>query len=148
MKQVGKYNLFKALSILITCVPPIAVAMSYGNMFIETSGASMSFAGVLAVLFACLFLKNKIAENFKVPSPFVVATVLFVTILLIEQILIPVKYTCLVTMVCCGVDELTFKRIYKRIELLMPEKHEAYKHLGFYACKTEQLTGETTNEQS
>ena len=93
-------------------------------------------------------MKNKIAENFKLPSPFIIATVLFIVIILIESILIPAKYTCLVVMIACGIDEISFKRIYQRIEILLPEKKEAYKHLGFYFCKTETMIGDNTNEQS
>ena len=41
-------------------------------------------------------------------------------------------------------DELSVKRIYQRIELLLPEKRNAYRHFGFYVCKTETLSkGET-----
>ena len=146
MGEVGKYNLFKSLSILITCVPTLLVSFSYGDLFVKSTGASMSLAAIIGILIAVLFLKNKIAENFKLPSPFIVATILFVIILLVEQIILPVKFTCLTVMIVCAIDELSFKRIYKRIELLLPEKREAYKHLGFYMCKSKTLLG-VNNEQ-
>lgn len=146
MKKVFKYNLFKSLSLLITCVPSFVITSYYGDFIIRDSKATISFAGVISILVAVLFLKNKIAENFKVPSPFIIACVLFFLTILIEHILIQVRMTCLVIMISCGVDEFTFKRIYKNIEVLMPEKMKAYKHLGFYVCKSDKLK-EFTNEQ-
>ena len=144
MKDVGKYNLFKLLSLIITVVPTLIVAFSFKDAIITDSNASISFAGIIGILCAILFLKNKIAENFKVPSPFVIATILFVIIIMVENILIPAKYMCLTIMIVCGIDELSFKRIYQRIELLLPEKRNAYRHFGFYVCKTETLSkGET-----
>lgn len=146
MGEVGKYNLFKGLSMFITCIPTLIVCFSHSDAIVKDGGASISFAAMIGILIAILFLKNKIAENFKIPSPFIIATVLFVTITVIEKILLPVKFTCLTVMIVCGIDELSFKRIYKRIELLLPEKREVYKHLGFYICKTETLLGKTDNE--
>ena len=142
MGEVGKYNIFKTLSILITCIPTLVVAFSYSDVIVCSSGASISSAGIIGIFIAFLFLKNKIAENFKMPSPFVAAAILFGIIILIEQILLPVKFTCLTVMIACGIDELSFKRIYKRIEFLMPEKSKAYKHLGFYIVKSKTLIGE------
>lgn len=139
MKKVFKYNLFKSLSLLVTCVPSFLVTAYYGDFIIRDSKATISFAGVMSILVAVLFLKNKIAENFKVPSPFIVACVLFFLTILIEHILLQVKMTCLVIMISTGIDELSFKRIYKSIEVLMPEKIKAYKHLGFYICKSDKL---------
>ena len=146
MKEICKYNIFKALSILITSIPTLLVALSFGNDIIQSSSKSISFTGLVGIFLAFLFLKNKIAENFKLPSPFIVSAVLFVLILFVESIIIPVKMTCLTVMIVCGIDELTFKRIYKRIELLLPDKKEAYKHLGFYVCKTETILGDLNDE--
>lgn len=148
MKEVGKYNLFKTLSILLTCIPTILVGLSFSDEVVEDAGKSMSFAGVIGILIALLFLKDKLAENFKLPSPFIISAILFGIIVLIEQILIPVKFTCLTVMIVTGIDELIFKRIYKRIELLLPETCKIYKHFGFYMCKTEKLIGESDNEQN
>lgn len=144
MKIVSKYNLFKALSILETCVPSLLVALSYKDSVVSSSGASISFVGIIGVLMALLFFKDKIAENFKMPSPFIVASILFLIIILIENLLIPVKFTCLVVMISCGIDELTFKRIYKKIEYQMPDKSEAHKFMGFYTCKSDTLLGDNT----
>lgn len=146
MREVGKYNLFKGLSMLITCIPTLAVAFSYGDVIVKDVGASMSLAAIIGIFFAALFLKNKIAENFKIPSTFVIATALFIIVVLVEKILLPVKSTCLTVMIACGIDELSFKRIYKRIELKLPENREVYKHFGFYICKTETLLGKVQDE--
>jgi hypothetical protein len=122
------------------------MAFSYGDVIVTDSGASISLAAIIGILIAVLCLKGKIAENFKIPSAFIVATVLFVIIILVEKILLPAKFTCLTCMISCGIDELSFKRIYNRLEILMPEKSKIYKHFGFYFCKSEKL-GEFTNVQ-
>ena len=146
MKEVGKYNLFKALSTFITTVPTILVAFLFKDSIVYDTNASVSFAAMIGIICALLFFKNKIAENFKLPSPFIIASILFIVIIMIENILIPTKYICLTVMIVCGIDELLFKRIYERIEMLLPEKRNIYKHFGFYICKTETITGEIKEE--
>ncbi len=143
MKEVAKYNLFKTMSLILTIGAPLITAITYSDFIVYDSSASISMAGVIAILFSALFLKDKIAENLKLPSPFVAATVLFITIQVIKSIIIPMETICGVTMLICGIDQLTFRRIYKRIELLLPEKVKAYKHFGFIFCKTDELKGET-----
>ena len=145
MKEVGKYNLFKVLSIIITCVPPLIVAYWLGDMIVYDAGASISLAAIIAMLTAFLFLKNKLFENIKVPSPFIISTVLFVLLIAVEQIIVPAKWVSGTVMVCTAIDELSFKRIYTRVEMLLPETAKAYKHFGFYFCKTDKLK-ENTNE--
>ena len=81
MREVGKYNLFKGISTVVTTAPIAITAFLQKDAFIKNSGTSISFAAIVGILLAVLFLKNKIAENFKLPSAFVIATVLFVTIL-------------------------------------------------------------------
>jgi len=139
MKIIGKYNLFKAISSALTVGTPLTVIGLCSDFIVHDSSASISVVGVIGILLAALFLKDKIAENFKIPSAFVLATVLFVLIIFIESILVPVKYACLATMIMSGIDELSFKRIYKRLELQMPEKAKAYKYLGFLICTTKTL---------
>ena len=148
MKEIGKYNLFKALSIMLTVVPPLFVAYCFGNMIVYDTRASISLAAIIAIITALFFLKNKILENFKVPSIFVIALILFILLITVEQIIVPAKWVCGTVVICCGLDELIFKRIYKRIEALLPQKREAYKHFGFYFCKTSKLMGDTNNEQN
>lgn len=142
MNKIAKYNVFKLLSILITCVPVLIVTSRYTDFIVYSSGATMSFTAIIGVFIAGLFLKNKIIENFKVPSPFMVSAILFVIILLIEEILIPAKAICLTSMIACGIDEISFKRIYKRIELLLPDNAKAHRFLGFYTCRLSTLRKE------
>lgn len=144
MKEVGKYNLFKVLSILLTCIPTALVALSYSDTIIKDKKASVSFVAIIAIIIVILFLKDKILENFKTPSPFVIALVLFIIIVLFEQIILPAKFVSMTVMIACGIDELSFKRIYKRIEFLLPEKAKAYKHVGFYFCTTNKVLGDNS----
>lgn len=139
MKEVCKYNLFKAISTFMTVGTPLCIVAACSDFIVTSSSASISMTGVIAILFSALFFKDKIVENFKLPSPFIIATILFITILFLESILVPMKYACLGTMITAGIDELTFKRMYKQIELLLPEKAAAYKRFGFLCCKTKTL---------
>ena len=139
MKQVAKYNLFKLLSVLITCIPTLLVSYHFTKDIVKDPGQSISLAGVIGIIVVAAFMKDKIAENFKMPSPFIVSTIIFIFVIVIEKILVGVKFTCLSAMIFCAIDELIFKRIYKRLDMLMPENKEVYKHFGFYFCKTETL---------
>ena len=131
MSKVAKYNLFKGLSTVLTVGTPIATMAIFGNFFVERPSRTMSATAIFAILIAMLFFKDKIAENWKTPSAFVVSLVVFVIIVLVENILQPMKYVCLATMVMSGVDEFTFKHFYKAIAVELPENTEAYKHFGF-----------------
>ena len=139
MKEVCKYNIFKLISTFMTVGTPLAIVASCSDLIITSSSASISMTGVIAILFSALFFKDKIVENFKLPSPFIIATILFIIILFVESIIVPMKFACLGTMATAGIDELTFKRMYKQIEQLLPEKAAAYKRFGFICCKTETL---------
>lgn len=147
MKEVGKYNLFKAISTVLGVGTPIVTLALCSDFFIQSPSASISAGGIFALLFAALFLKDKIAEKFKVTSVFVVSSVLFVIILLVENIIMPIKWVCLATMIASGIDELTFKKFYQRIECELPEKTQTYKIFGFITCKTETLLGKSKGEQ-
>ena len=116
MKTVAKYNLFKGISTFCTVGTPIITLMSCSNLFIHRSDTAISAAGIFTILVSILLLKDKIAENFKVPSAFVLSTVLFVGILLVEKIMLPMKIVALATMITSGIDEITFKRIYKQMD--------------------------------
>lgn len=140
MKTVAKYNLFKGISTFCTVGTPIITLMSCSNLFIHRSDTAISAAGIFAILVSILLLKDKIAENFKVPSAFVLSTVLFVGILLVEKIMLPMKIVALATMITSGIDEITFKRIYKQIEKTLPEAASAYKYVGFLFTTTNKLT--------
>ena len=132
MKSVGKYNLTKGISTILTIGTPIATLASCAGTFLRTPHETISATGIFALLIAALFFRDKIAENFKMPTPLVVSIVVFVLVLLIEAIIQPIKFVCIATMVACGVDEISFKRIYSRIEGFMPKGAENFKMFGFY----------------
>lgn len=140
MKTVAKYNLFKGISTFLTIGSPIVTLLLNNALFVQRSDTAMSFAAIIGILIAALFAKDKLAENLKVPSAFVVSTVLFVLILVVEKVVEPVKYVCLITMITSGVDEITFKRFYKAIELQFPEGASAYKICGFMATTTDKIS--------
>lgn len=139
MKKVGKYNLFKGLSTTLTFGTPIATLLATSDLFRHRSDTALSAASLFAILILMLLFKDKIAENFKCPSAFVVSLAVFLLIVLVEKIMMPVKMICLTTMAACGVDELTFKRLYKAIGVSLPEQTELYKHLGFIFTTSKQL---------
>lgn len=139
MKIVAKYNLFKGISTVATIGTPIITLLSCSNLFVHRSDTAISAAGIFAILIVLLLFKDKIAENFKLPSAFILSTVLFVLILLIENIITPVKYIALTTMIASGVDEITFKRIYKSIEAQLPEAAQYKKFAGFLFTTSKSL---------
>lgn len=150
MKQVGKYNLCKGLSTLMTIGTPIATLACCSGIFLQTPHQTMSATAVFALLIAALFMKDKLAEHFKMPTPLVISIVVFILVILIESIIQPIKYVCLATMIMSGIDELTFKRIYTRIEAFLPKGAETYKVVGFYFTSTEKMLNqlkEINNEQ-
>lgn len=146
MKQVAKYNTFKGISTALTVGTPIATLFACGDMFVHRSETAISAAGIVGIIILMCIFKDKIAEKWKVPSAFVLSAAIFILTLLLEHIVIPVRYVCLTTMIATGVDELTFKRFYKTIEMLLPKEAAAYKHLGFLFTSTDKLTEVTANE--
>lgn len=139
MGKVGKYNLFKAISTVLTIGAPLITLGCCSEMFVHKSGTAVSAAGMFAILVCLLFAKDKIAENFKMPSAFVFSAVSLVLIIMIEQILLPIKLVCIVTLITSGVDELSFKPLYKSIEMSMPETAKAYKKAGFIFSTSKKL---------
>lgn len=139
MKQVAKYNTFKGISTALTVGTPIATLFACGDLFIHRSDTAISMGGILAIVILMCIFKDKIAENWKMPSAFVLATAMFVLTLLLENVIEPMKYVSITTMAATGVDELTFKRFYKSIELLLPKQAAAYKHLGFLFTNSDTL---------
>ena len=136
MKQVGKYNTFKGISTLLTMGTPIITLACCGDFFVERPATAISAAGVFAILIALLFAKDKLAEKIKTPSAFIISAAVLVIIVVVENILLPMKYVCIATMIASGVDELTFKRMYKALECKMPQCWQAYEHFGFIFAKT------------
>jgi hypothetical protein len=142
MKTVAKYNTSKAVSTVLSVGTPLITLACCGDFFIHRSETAISAAGIFAILIAMLFFKDKIAEKFKSPSALVVSIIVLVLILLVENILYPVKCVCIATIAACGVDELTFKNWYKKIEKGLPEDSDTYKHFGFIFATTKTVMGE------
>lgn len=146
MKEVGKYNTFKGISTLLTIGTPIITLACCGDFFVERPATAVSAAGVFAILIALLFAKDKLAEKLKSPSAFIVSAAVLVIIVVVENILLPMKYVCIATMIASGVDELTFKRMYKALECKMPQCWQAYEHFGFIFAKTQDIFDEVQKE--
>ena len=146
MKQVGKYNTFKGISTLLTMGTPIITLACCGDFFVERPATAVSAAGVFAILIALLFAKDKLAEKIKTPSAFIISAAVLVIIVVVENILLPMKYVCIATMIASGVDELTFKRMYKALECKMPQCWQAYEHFGFIFAKTQDIFDEVQKE--
>ena len=146
MKQVGKYNTFKGISTLLTIGTPIITLACCGDFFVQRSETAISAAGVFAILIALLFAKDKLAEKIKSPSAFIISAAVLIIIVVVENILLPMKYVCIATMIASGVDELTFKRMYKALECKMPQCWQAYEHFGFIFAKTQDIFDEVQKE--
>ena len=146
MIQVGKYNTFKGISTLLTMGTPIITLACCGDFFVERPATAISAAGVFAILIALLFAKDKLAEKIKTPSAFIISAAVLVIIVVVENILLPMKYVCIATMIASGVDELTFKRMYKALECKMPQCWQAYEHFGFIFAKTQDIFDEVQKE--
>lgn len=146
MKEVGKYNTFKGISTLLTIGTPIITLACCGDFFVERPATAVSAAGVFAILIALLFAKDKLAEKIKTPSAFIISAAVLVIIVVVENILLPMKYVCIATMIASGVDELTFKRMYKALECKMPQCWQAYEHFGFIFAKTQDIFDEVQKE--
>ena len=146
MKQVGKYNTFKGISTLLTMGTPIITLACCGDFFVERPATAISAAGVFAILIALLFAKDKLAEKIKTPSAFIISAAVLVIIVVVENILLPMKYVCIATMIASGVDELTFKRMYKALECKMPQCWQAHEHFGFIFAKTQDIFEEVQKE--
>ena len=139
MKEVGKYNTFKGISTLLTIGTPIITLACCGDFFTERPATAISAAGVFAILIALLFAKDKLAEKIKTPSAFIISAAVLVIIVVVENIILPMKYVCIATMIASGVDELTFKRMYKALEYKMPQSWQAYEHFGFIFARTQDI---------
>lgn len=138
MKPVAKYNTCKGISTFLTLGTPITTLAICGAEIVTPAG-KISFAGAMVILITLLFAKDKLAENFKVPSAFVVSIVGLMLILLIENILVPIKTVFIATMITSGIDELTFKSFYKQIETLLPKQAKAFKKVGFIFASSEKI---------
>ena len=147
-KSVLKYNAFKGVSTLLTVGTPLITLACCGDMFVHRSETAISAAGVFAILIAALFFKDKIAEKFKSPSALVISIAVFVLCVLIENIILPIKYVCVATIAASGIDELTFKSWYKKVERSFPVCIDDYKHVGFIFTSTQKLIEENNDNGS
>lgn len=146
MQFVSKYNLLKSISLLLTIGTPSTVMIISNIALADTPAGAISIVGVISVLMALFFAKDKLAENIKLPSPFVAAIILLGLILLLENIIVLAKYTCIVMILIYAIDELTFKSWYKKLERTFIKEHKEidlndYKKLGFIISTTKKLLG-------
>lgn len=146
MKAVGKYNLCKGISTLLTVGTPIITLCCCSDLFVHRSDTAISAAGMFAIFLSLLFLKDKIAENFKVPSAFVISAASLVLLMFVESLIVPLKYVSIATLITSGIDELTFKRIYKTVALSFPKGYERCQILGFMCITTNKLKELQVNE--
>ena len=135
MTQVAKYNTCKGVSTALTVGTPLVTLACCGDFFVHRSDTAISAAGIFAIIILMMVFKDKIAEKWKTPSVFVLCTAILILLLMVEKIILPVKYVCIATMASTGIDELTFTRIYKRVEIALPEAAAQFKHVGFIMSK-------------
>lgn len=139
MKIVSKYNTFKGVSTVLTVGTPIVTLACCGGLFKDSPASAISAAGIFAILITLLFCKDKLAENFKFPSAFIISAVVLILVILIEHITKCIKIVCFATIITSGVDELTFKKFYKLLEMKFPDNAKQFKHFGFYFITTKKL---------
>ena len=146
--EVMKYNAFKGVSTALTVGTPIVTLACCGELFVHRAETALSAAGVFAMLIAFLFFKDKIAEKFKSPSALMLSIILLVVTILIEHIILPIKYVCIATIAATGIDELTFKKFYKTIADKFPEQAKQYQHFGFVFTSTKTLIEQAEAENN
>lgn len=141
MKRVAKYNLYKGISTLLTFATPTVTLACCGEFFKHRSDTSLSAAGVFVLILILFFAKDKIVEKLKMPAPFLFCALVLIFIIMIENILVPIKTVCIMTLVATGVDELTFKRFYKTVEKSFKCDISDYKKFGFIFSTTSSIEG-------
>lgn len=134
--MVAKYNIYKAISTLLTVGTPMATLLACGDSFLQSPKSTVSAAGVFMLLFSVLLFKDKVLEHFKMPSATIIALVILILVMLIENILAPIKIMCIMTIAASGIDKLTFDPMYHAIEKAMGDEAQIYKHFGFLFCKS------------
>lgn len=144
--SVLKYNIFKGVSTLLTVGTPLTVLALNGELIRQRPATAMSAAGIFAVIISLLFFKDKIAENWKMPSAAVLAGIVFIFLEMVEAIIGPMKDVCICTALICGIDELTFKHFFKIEAIKMGDAADAYKHFGFIFARTDTVE-ELKNEK-
>ena len=139
MKNVAKYNICKGVSTVLTLGTPAITLLCCGDFFVHRSDTAMSAAGILVLILSLFFAKDKLAENFKMPAPAILCGVLLVLLVMIENIIAPVKIVLIATLISTTVDEFTFKTMYKHIERKLPESYKDYHKFGFIFTTTDNL---------
>lgn len=147
MKQVAKYNTFKACSTALTVGTPIVTLACCGDFFIHRTDTAISAAGVFAILLSLLFAKDKLAEYLKSPTALKISVIGFVFCILVQNLIIPIEWVFGMTIASSALDEFTFKHFYKKILLGLPETYKQFEHVGFIWCKTDTLLGGQQNGQ-
>lgn len=146
MKSVAKYNIFKGVSTLLTVGTPIITLACMGDLFVHRADTAISACGVFAILLSVLFAKDKIIEQFKSPTAFKIALVGLVLIYIAENIIFPLKCVFWATLATTAVDEVSFKRLYKKVEKALPNV-EDYKRIGFIFATSKKVLGDIDDEK-
>ena len=139
MKDVGKYNIYKGVSTVLTLGSPIVTLFACGDFFLERSDRTISAAAVFTILVVLLLGRDKLAEKMKFPSAFVLSLGVLVFITIVESIIYPIKIICIVTAITSGLDKITFEHLYKNIEAVLPDIYKGFMHCGFICTTTENL---------
>ena len=127
MTKVAKYNTYKGISTALTFGTPLVTMCCVGDMFVHQPAQAISGAGVLTLLIVMLFTKEKLAEYYKSPGALKLSITIFIICVLVKNIVDPMLWVTGVSIATCGVDELTFKSFYKRIELSFPQEVQSLK---------------------
>lgn len=139
MKAVAKYNTFKGASTALTFGTPLATLFACGDVIVHRSETALSATAIFTLLLILFFMKDKLLEYFKAPSALILSSVMLVLILVVENIIAPMKVICIATMIASGIDEVTFKAWYKSVEAGLPDISKNYKHVGFIFTTTKNI---------
>lgn len=139
MKTVAKYNTLKGISMLLTFGTPIGTLLGCSSLFVQRSESALSAAAIFVILIVLALAKDKILEKWKTPSALIISLVVLILLVLVENVIKPLKIVAIATMITCGLDEIVFKPLYKRTEILLPKEADAFKHVGFIFTKTATL---------
>ena len=141
MTPVCKYNISKAVSIVLTMGTPVVTLFSCSSLYIHRSETALSAGGVLLVLILALIFKDKLLENFKAPSPLIFCLIGTIIVIMVQYIMSTILYIFVASTIACGIDALTFRSICKKYDILLPRKTEAYKHWGFIFARNPTIEG-------
>lgn len=135
MTRVAKYNTCKAVSMVLTMGTPIVTLFSCSTLYIHRSETTLSAAGVLMFIILGFLFKDKLLENFKLPSPLIFCLCGLAFSLMVQSIMTTIIYMFATSVIATGIDTFTFRSVCKKYDILFPKKTEAYKHFGFIFAK-------------